>query len=105
MVQKICEIYKIFHDCFAVFQRQDKNLGFKIENLILEVLELALKAIYLPHNEKIESVKKISDKIDFLKYLIRLAHEIEAINTKKYFILQEEILSTGKICGGWLKTM
>lgn len=98
-------MYKIFHIYFAVFQRQDKNLGFKIENLILEILELTLTAVYLPKFRKIESVQKISDKIDFLKHLVRLAHEIKAVSLKKYLILEEKILIIGKMCGGWLKSL
>ena len=69
----------------------------------METLEYILQAAYLPKYRKNEHIKRASDKIDFLKYLIRLAHETKLLNTKKYFMLEEKTLEVGKMLGGWLK--
>lgn len=75
----------------------------RIENTILEILELTLLATYTSKNKK-EILIKVSNKIDFLKYLVRFAYEIRSINIKKYSILVEMIVEIGKMIGGWIKS-
>ena len=103
-MHKICELYKLFHEYLKYFPKQEKyTLGQKIETTILESLELILSATYLPKNKRFEIIRKASDKIDLLKYLIRLAYETKSINIKKYIILEGKIIEIGKIIGGWMK--
>jgi hypothetical protein len=66
-------------------------------------LEITLNAVYLPKYKKKEFIEKASNKIDFIKYLIRLAYETKSLNLKKYLILEEKILEIGRMIGGWLK--
>lgn len=97
-------MYVVFHGYLKLFPKQEKySLGLKIENTILEILELILSASYLPKYQKGEILRKASDKTDLLKYLIRLAHETKSINTKKYVALEEKVLEIGKMLGGWMK--
>jgi len=97
-------LYVVFHGYLKLFPKQEKySLGLKIENTILEILELILSASYLPKYQKGEILRKASDKTDLLKYLIRLAHETKSINTKKYVALEEKVLEIGKMLGGWMK--
>jgi len=105
LVHRICEFYKVFHVCFVLFPRENKNLGLKIENNILEILELVLTATYLPKTNKSELLLRASNKVDLLKYLIRLAHEVKSINLNKYLILEKEVLEIGKMLGGWIKSI
>lgn len=102
--KKTYELYKIFHECLKFFPKQEKyTLGQKIENTILETMELILQAAYSPRNTKSEIIRKISHKVDLLKYLFRLAFETKSLNIKKYTILEEMTIETGKMAGGWLK--
>ncbi|OGF49333.1 hypothetical protein A3G55_01535 [Candidatus Giovannonibacteria bacterium RIFCSPLOWO2_12_FULL_44_25] len=106
LTHKLCELYKFFHECLKTFPKQEKySLGLKIENTILEIFEYSLSAMYLPKYKKGEKIKMASDKVDFLKYLIRLAYETGSLNAKKYFVLEEKVLELGKIMGGWLKSV
>jgi hypothetical protein len=89
-----------------LFPKQEKyTLGQKIENTILETLELVLMASYTTNNYKIEILRKANNKIDFLKYLIRLAHETNSIKIKSYVIIEEKILEIGKNIGGWRRSI
>mgnify|MGYP001564505654 FL=1 len=81
------------------------SLGQKIENTILEILELTLQAAYQPKYRKIETIRKASDKTDLLKYLLRLAYNVEAVNLKKYLLLEEKAIELGKMFGGWIKSL
>lgn len=104
-MHKVCELYKIFNECLKTFPKLERfTLGNKIENTILEVLELILSASYQPKYKKGEILRKASDKTDLLKYLIRLANDTKSINIKKYLIAEEKVLEIGRMLGGWIKS-
>ena len=105
LVHKICELYKLFSAYLKTFPKQERySLGKKIEETILEILEFMLSASYLPKFKKNEILRKASDKTDLLKYLFRLAYEIKCLNMKKYILLEEKVIETGKMIGGWIKS-
>lgn len=81
------------------------SLGQKIDNDILEILELSVKAAYLSKQEKLPVLKEIDFKINFLKTMIRLANEIKALDNKKYLALEKQILEIGRMNGGWLRSI
>lgn len=104
LVHKIFEFYKLFHEFIKLFPKTEKySLGQKIENLILEILELTLKTIYSTKQEKSLSLKKIDVKLNLLKMLIRLANEIRILDNKKYLFLQEKLQEIGRMVGGWIR--
>ena len=106
MAHRIYEFYKLFHGFIKLFPKTEKySLGQKIENLILEVLELILFAVSSPAKEKFLTLQKASLKIDLLKILIRLVKDIKALDNKKYIRLQEELQEIGKMVGGWLRSL
>ena len=78
-------------------------MGQKVESLILDILELLIKTVYLPKQEKLTYLKEIDTKINLLKTLIRLANEIKALDNKKYLILQEKLQEIGRMIGGWIR--
>ena len=80
-------------------------MGQKIDNLILETLELVFLVINVSREEKCNILKKASLKIDLLKTLIRLAKEVKAIDDKKYIQLQKELQEIGKMIGGWIRSL
>ncbi len=104
LVHKICEFYKLFHEFIKLFPKTEKySLGQKIENLILDILEILLKAAYTVKQEKMLLLKKADTEINLLKILIRLANEIKSLDNKKYLVLQERLQEIGKMVGGWIK--
>ena len=78
-------------------------MGQKIDNLILEILELIFLALNSSKEEKYNCLKQASLKIDLLKILIRLSKEIKVLDNKKYIQLQQELQEIGKMIGGWIK--
>lgn len=78
-------------------------MGQKIENLILEILELSFKVSYSTKIEKPQLLKDADAKIHLLKTIIRLAYEIKALDDKKYLALQEQLQEIGRMIGGWIR--
>ena len=105
LVHKVFEFYKLFHECLKLFPKQEKyTLGQKIENTILNVLELILSASFTNIYKK-EILRKANAKTDLLKYLIRLAQETESVKMKNYLLLEEMIMNIGRMIGGWLRSI
>ena len=80
-------------------------MGIRLENIILDIIELILSASFKQSGIKRELLMRASDKIDLLKLLIRLAHETQCINTNKYTLLERNLIEIGKIIGGWIKSI
>ena len=80
-------------------------MGLKIENTVLEILELLLAAAYGLKNEKLQKARMASNKVDLLKLLIRLSYDTKSINAKQYLALQEQTVEIGKMLGGWIKSL
>lgn len=105
LVHTTYEYYKLFHQFIKLFPKSEKySLGERIENLILDTLELALTAAYAPSAERPTLLKRLDAKVQLLKTLTRLAHEIRAVDDKKYLVLQEKLQEMGKMVGGWLRS-
>lgn len=105
LIQKICEFYRFFHESLKIFPKQEKyTIGQKIENTIVETLELILAAAYSTRENKDTIIRKVSNKIDLLKYLIRLTYETKSLNLKRYVALEEKLIEMGKMVGGWLRS-
>lgn len=104
LVHKIYDFYKLFHEFIKLFPKIEKySLGQKIENLTLDILEISLKTVYSPKQEKLSLLKEVDTKINLLKMLIRLANEIKVLDNKKYLISQEKLQEIGKMIGGWIR--
>ncbi len=97
------QLYKLFHQYIKLFPKTEKyTLGERIENLILDLLEIIQKASYSPKTNRVIYLEDIDSKIQLLKILIRLTHEVRAIDDKKYLLLQTRLQEMGKMIGGWL---
>ena len=106
LVHKVCEFYKLFHECLKLFPKTEKySLGQKIDCLILEILALLLKAVHSPKDEKLQSLMDADTKINLLKILVRLTNEIKSLDNKKYIILEEKLQEIGRMAGGWIRSI
>ena len=87
-------------------ERFPKNLRFslaqKLDNLCLEILELIVETIF--SSAKRELLQKINLKLDVLRSLIQLSHKLKLLADNKYEYVSRELLESGKMVGGWLKS-
>ncbi len=80
-------------------------MGQKCESLILEILELIVSAIQTYGATKIKFLETTSNKLNTLKFIIRLSKDVKALDFKKYEILQEKLNEIGRMLGGWIKSL
>ena len=94
----------MFSQLLIVFPKGKRyTLGQKIDLILLEIIELIITAGYLPQEQKLPVLKKISIKLDITKILLRLANETKCLEGNKYREIISHILEIGKMLGGWIK--
>jgi len=106
IIQKLYDFYRILYLAVGKMPKRDKyTLGEKLLRTNLDLLEFLIGASYFPRQEKINLLNQASIKLDLLKILLRLADELKSIPTKKYLILEEYLQETGKMLGGWIRSL
>ena len=76
-------------------------LGNRIEESLLDIMELIIQAVYT--SERMEFLKEANIKIEKLRYLVRLSKDLKFISIKKYEYISRSLNDIGKEIGGWLK--
>ena len=81
------------------FPRSQKFvLGDRIENLMLDILELLIEAAY--SRKKQQMLRDANLKLEKLRYLIRLSKDLKLINLKGYEFCARAGSLTGERPGG-----
>ncbi|MFA5127215.1 MAG: four helix bundle protein [Patescibacteria group bacterium] len=75
----------------------------KIENIIIDCLELGTLAALTAKDKKCVIVSKLKMQIEVAKRLTRLMWELKIITDKKYLLLSEKIIQISKMASGWIK--
>lgn len=84
------------------FPRSQKFvLGDRIENLLLDILELLIDAAYSRKKEPL--LRSANLKLEKLRYLMRLSKDLKLLNMKGYEFSARAIEGIGTSIGGWLK--
>jgi len=87
-------------------KRFPKNLRYslaqKMDNICLDILELIVQTIY--SSSKREYLNKINLKLDVLRTLIQMAYKMKLLAENQYQYISRELLESGKMVGGWLKS-
>jgi len=56
-------------------------------------------------DKKLTILEKAIVSLDLLKILIRLAKDIQALDSKKYLQLEQALQEIGRMLGGWRKSL
>lgn len=106
VIHKLLAVYKQWQDFLPDFPKTSRyTLGARIDNSFIQVAELVFSACYLKVEQKIIAIEKASAKLDLLKFFLRMAWEIKAIDNKKYIVLSEQLDEIGKMLGGWTRQL
>jgi hypothetical protein len=96
-------VYKLWIVSSESFPKKLKyTLGGKIDDLFLECLDLLFTASFQPKDRKLIYLDKVSVRFDLLKFLLRIAWEIDALEQKKYVHISELLVEIGRMIGGWM---
>lgn len=103
---KIYGLYTLLHSYQGVIPKSQRySLWLKCENITLSLLEALIEIGHKKDNEKMKSLYMLSDKLDLLKVLFRLAKDTRTLDDKQYLAIQMIIQETGKMVGGWIKSV
>jgi hypothetical protein len=80
------------------------TLGERLETGLLEVLELVVEAAYSRGNAKPAALQRANLRLEVLRHLWRLAHELQTISTRRYEHGAGLIDDLGRQVGGWLRS-
>lgn len=101
---KTKESYSIWFKILADFPKTYRyNLGSKIDNYFLELLENIFVSLYLSGNNKINRITISISKLDGVKFFLQLAWENKCIPNDKYATLSAQLDEVGRMLGGWKK--
>ena len=73
------------------------TLWQKCENTTLSLLETLIETGHKKGDEQLRSLYIVSDKLDLLKVLIRLAKDTRTIDNPQYLVIQTIIQEIGKL--------
>ncbi len=106
LFHKFYELYKILNSLHGTIPKSQRyTLWQRCENINLTLLELLLEAGSQKGHARLTLLHQMSQKLDLLKILIRLAKETKIIPLKKYTIIQSMLQESGKMLGGWIKSI
>lgn len=77
-------------------------LADRIEQLLLDILELLIEAVYTRHKREI--LIKVNLKLDVLRFMMRIAKDMKYVNVNSYDFFCQSAVEVGRMVGGWLKT-
>ena len=104
IIQRLILVYKIWHEYLPKFSKDHRyTLGFKIDSLFVEIIEILYEAQYATFRRKQPYLDKASSKLDTLKFFLQILWEIDGIDNKKYIHLSNHLDEIGKMLGGWIK--
>ncbi|NRB53735.1 MAG: diversity-generating retroelement protein Avd [Saprospiraceae bacterium] len=88
-------------------ERMPKHTRFtisgRIVNLALETVELLLEAIYTEQRKHL--LHQLNLNLEKLRFFNRLCKDRHYLSLTQYEFLARAINKTGKMCGGWLKSL
>lgn len=102
LILKLEVAYTIWHSYIIHFPKVHRySLGTKIDTLFCEVIQYSSSALFVKKEQKLAYIQKAIQVLDTLKVLLRIAHTVEAFETKRYIALTEKLHEIGKMLGGW----
>lgn len=101
---KIKETYAAWFKTLANFPKIHRyNLGGKIENLFLSLMESIFTAAYLSGERKQTQLSAAIARLDNLKFFLQLAWENKCLANSNYTELSSQLEEIGRMLGGWKK--
>ena len=104
VIVKLFIVYEITHKLIFKFPKHERySLGEKIENSILEAIEILILANQTSKYEKEKILLKANSKIELLKILFLISLNCQIINDKDYLEVENKIQEIGRMTQGWIK--
>ena len=104
LFQKVYDLYRLLHLYHDKIPKPKRyTIWQKCESATLDLLEALIATSHLSGEKRLGSLRLMSQKIDLLKVLTRLAKDTQTIDIKKYITIETLLQEIGKMTGGWIK--
>ena len=84
-------------------KRDRYGIYLKIELVCLDALTLSIEAALLSRQRKTTTLEMLKIRIELLKQLVRISHEIHVIEQRRYIAISTDLVEASKMVSGWLK--
>lgn len=71
----------------------------------MEILETLFIANSQRDEAKIPFLKEVDMKLKIAQTVIRISHDVKALEDNKYFMLSASLEELGRMLGGWIKSL
>src|SRR5690606_22324032 len=103
-IERLLTCYKLWYGYRDNFPKKSRyTLGDKIDTRFLNILELLSIAANQPKHEKEPTLNRALVGVDALKFLLRIAWELNILDDVKYEKISTEVDESGRQIGGWKK--
>lgn len=101
------ETYRLWHRLVLKFPKSERySLGQEAGQMLLRLLQQVLLAASVTDgSRKRIALQTASVQLDTLRILIRLAKDCDCLKNQEYLTLQSQLHHSGKMLGGWLKSL
>jgi len=107
-MQAVGKLYDLILWTLPIISRMPRShkftIGDRMENLLLDTLELLIEATYTRDGKR-DLLRKANLNLEKLRYMFRLCKDIELVNLKRYEHASRCINEVGKLVGGWIKKL
>jgi len=102
LLHKAKNLYLLWYSYYQILPKNHRfTLGQRIDNLLVELIEVIAIASFLTQEEKLSYVKLAIRKTDTVKIFFLILWETKSLDNKKYISLSEKIAEIGRMLGGW----
>lgn len=106
IINKTYETYKAAIDINNHLDKRWRySLGQSLENSLMSLLQELIMAKNAPKPLKASYLIKASSHLEISILKLRLFLELELVNETKIFQIQSKLAETGRMLGGWLKSL
>lgn len=102
VLEKLKSGYMVWIQLYQALPKYHRyTLGQKIDQLLIEVIEVVAQASFLSKDEKHPYVRIAIRKMDTVKLLLLILWENKSIDDKKYIAIFFPFDEVGRMLGGW----
>lgn len=106
IIEKTYGVYKQLVLCNVKLEKAHRyGLGVSAQKSVLTLLELLFMARAAPKPQKAAYLLKAQAVLEVLRLKLRLYLELKLANETKLFQMQADLQETGRMLGGWLKSL
>lgn len=85
------------------FPREQRfGFGHRLESHVLDVLESLVEARYTP--DRRAALEQANRRLQSLRYLVRMAHDLKLLDTRRYGFAAGCIDDVGRQIGAWIRS-